>query len=579
MKLGYLYLEDYKNLKRVKVNFSNSNTTVLLGTNGSGKSNVIEALSKVFEDRFVNLLGDAPDQYENFEYICEYFVDGDVETACCEFLNKQVDSSGDLIAFSESKFSENQKFPHQIICLYSGEESRLWDKYYSALYKKYIECLKSNTLKQQQMLYVNHYHWAISMILLNIYKPDEYKKLGFPAISSVDFHFSNKEIKNYKENEVISLMKSLGYNKSGKVSFTHDILKNTFESQYVAQDIFNYLVLAVLPKEDKLIENIDIHLSGDFTFKELSEGEKKMITLSAIYELLVDNETLVLLDEPDTYVHEGKKQFIFDIVNKYANDGVCTVLTTHSPTLAKCFEPECIRMLESNEGRCSIQNGDLAANIKTLTNGEWNYIDHTIFLDKNRPLLLVEGSGDVEYIRKAINLFAREEEKYIKLLNVDMLHAGGASNMKWFIDEIRKCLPVDKQVIVIFDRDSAGGDGLNSIIKKTSKSKKGQQLEDHNTYQKEQFICFKLPRTPEYLNSEFVIEDYFSKSYKKDLAQAFLDNVDGTFNNLPNDLKKAVKERLSKDIEKYDVSSMAGFRILLDKLISIIDGTETIVQA
>ena len=55
--------------------------------------------------------------------------------------------------------------------------------------------------------------------------------------------------------------------------------------------------------------------------------------------------------------------------------------------------------------------------------------------------------------------------------------------------------------------------------------------------------------------------------------------MDGTFNNLPNDLKKSVKEKLSKDINSYDVSSMQGFKVLLDKLLEIINGTETIVSA
>ena len=49
MRLKKLYIEEYKNLERVTINFKHNNgTTVLIGNNGSGKSNVLEAISAIF---------------------------------------------------------------------------------------------------------------------------------------------------------------------------------------------------------------------------------------------------------------------------------------------------------------------------------------------------------------------------------------------------------------------------------------------------------------------------------------------------------------------------------------------------
>lgn len=45
MKLDYIYLDSYKNLKDFEVTFNEgSSVNALIGNNGSGKSNVLEAL-------------------------------------------------------------------------------------------------------------------------------------------------------------------------------------------------------------------------------------------------------------------------------------------------------------------------------------------------------------------------------------------------------------------------------------------------------------------------------------------------------------------------------------------------------
>ena len=46
MKINYIYIDGYKNLNKLEVSFDNNSTVnALIGNNGSGKSNVIEALT------------------------------------------------------------------------------------------------------------------------------------------------------------------------------------------------------------------------------------------------------------------------------------------------------------------------------------------------------------------------------------------------------------------------------------------------------------------------------------------------------------------------------------------------------
>lgn len=53
MKLKSVYIEKYKNLSPLTIDFELGNgLTMLVGNNGSGKSNVLEAISGIFHDLF-----------------------------------------------------------------------------------------------------------------------------------------------------------------------------------------------------------------------------------------------------------------------------------------------------------------------------------------------------------------------------------------------------------------------------------------------------------------------------------------------------------------------------------------------
>lgn len=248
------------------------------------------------------------------------------------------------------------------------------------------------------------------------------------------------------------------------------------------------------------------------------------------------------------------------------------VISSHSPTLTKLFDYNHVILLEKANNSCKIRYGNVAETISALTEGEWSYIDHTIFFDKTRPLILVEGEGDVKYIRKSIDLLSEKSVNYNLLKNIDIIHSGGAANMKHMIEELIPCLPENKKVIVIFDRDDEGGNGLKSVIGK------GKDKKDNKTYHQGQFYYFKLSKTNGYSFDIFVIEDYFSLMLKKSIAQEKLDNLGGHFNGFPKDLKQQIKEQLLNDIETYDAEIMKGFRVLLDKICRIINDEESVEE-
>ncbi len=51
MRLHWLWIDEYKNLKDVTIDFDQGEwITVVIGWNGTGKSNVLEALATLFRD-------------------------------------------------------------------------------------------------------------------------------------------------------------------------------------------------------------------------------------------------------------------------------------------------------------------------------------------------------------------------------------------------------------------------------------------------------------------------------------------------------------------------------------------------
>lgn len=596
MKLLSLKVWEYKNFDEVDINFSKSEgKTLVVGTNGSGKSNLLEILSAIFSACYRKEKNVTPDFRFELKYSIEQMRAGSTSgnlsysypviiklrnaDGIISMETQNVDGSWNIV--NETEFEG--LLPEHVVAVYSGEEKRLWEEYYFSSYddynKQYMEGKMS--YQPQRMLYLNNYYWNLIASILAIHDIIEYREflknsVGLNEVCKLHCKFDVAKMRTNRNVMAKQILQIINPDQKESIELAlHDYDRLKEVCGYESDIFYNMLVLT-LYKDYKIITELIANCTNGIEIKDLSEGEKKLLLIYGAINIIA-GENLYLLDEPDAHLHEGRKREIFDLIQTV--EGSHFVITSHSPTLTELFDSEKVVMLSSDGGKTNVTYGDIANTISILTDGKWNYIDHTIFLDKSRPLLLLEGNGDVQYISKAIQILSDEDEKYKVLFDVDMLHSGGASNMKWFVDEIQKCLPTDKQVIVLFDRDSAGGEGLNAVIRKNKNSKKGLHLEDHNTYQKGQFICLKLPRTPEYLNSEFVIEDYFDKSYKKNLAQTFLDNVDGTFNNLPNDLKKSVKEKLSKDINSYDVSSMQGFKVLLDKLLEIINGTETIVSA
>ena len=135
MKLLQLKVQGYKNLCDVLIDFDRTNAkTLVVGTNGSGKSNMIEVLSAIFSAMY----NKDEDVSPSFKFELTYLLD--------ERTIVLIDNTDGLIKLSyrDASMEAGYKFvdrmdydkflPDHVIAVYSGEEKRLWETYYFKSY-------------------------------------------------------------------------------------------------------------------------------------------------------------------------------------------------------------------------------------------------------------------------------------------------------------------------------------------------------------------------------------------------------------------------------------------------------------
>lgn len=322
----------------------------------------------------------------------------------------------------------------------------------------------------------------------------------------------------------------------------------------------NFWVYDVNPE----IANIDyLILDDDITVEQLSEGEKKLILVKTVLEILSDEKTLVLMDEPDAHLHEGRKPALCNMMREYPNRQI--VIATHSPIMAQIANEKELLMLELENGKSTILTDEKIEKIKKLSGTSWDVIGQGMMLRSSRPLVVFEGKTDVMYVKRALEMLKSRVTDYASL-NVDFLNANGAGNVKSFIDNLKAFVPDSKKIVVFFDRDNAGKDGVQAI---TGISKNDGRVAHYQDIVQDNITTSFIPYKDGVTEGDFLIEDYFSWD---DTIKAIVEDVipdrKHPIKMLPN-LPDKIKKELEKRINKFEADEFNGFIPLLDKIVEL----------
>lgn len=554
MRLRLLYIEDYKNIKKQTFDFSNNTSYIsLIGLNGSGKSNLLEAIGLIFNGLFNK-------KKIPFDYTIVYEHDGK------EYTRKKSQAS------INGKRARNSDmfYPSSVIACYSGEDLRLWHMAFEDYYMHYFKKAIDNQTSTPELIYISKYCWNIALITLMSSKDAKVKtfletNFGVTDLEKVVVSFEFAEANNFKDHQAlkwINRIKDECLDKKGtatlKSFLSYDV--PLLPNQTKESTIFHYLYLLSQPKKnpekgntiDKYITKIRIENNGIPSFN-FSEGHKKLILLECITKVLGDKNSLLLLDEPDAHVHIALKKEILSCINEFEGQ---VLLTTHSPMFVNQMTDKNIYPMV--DGKVLPQaKREL---IQKITNNEINYIDGACIVS-SKYVLVTEGPDDIYHIKAAISAFSSKDDKFKELDKLSFIYMGGAKGGNNYYDEILKSLyDTMTKIVFAFDYDEEGREGAKMVQRLIdSGNNKLQYVFYHKTY--------PVPAP----DVDFYLEDFFERTAYGDVQ---LPN----FNGVPSfaELKKAstwansIKKRIQKHKSENTLSQndYNGFEGFLEQLIT-----------
>ncbi|BBM56421.1 hypothetical protein JMUB4039_0388 [Leptotrichia trevisanii] len=311
MKIKNLHIKEFKGLRDISINFEKNDELldllVLAGSNGSGKTRVLESILKYFQDYL--------DYKQNNIEVGIFYEEK--EKNC---------------------ISNVQNF-------FYGLKNFSYHEVNNPLYEIHIE-IKNKLDILPKIIYVPTEINFQKMNVASTTLVQEYKFINIVNTNLI------KDIPSYIATKMISAMLK---NKNEKVG---DVQKKVFNE---INEIFENLSIDV-KVEDISQDGRNITLftnsSGDeFDINELSSGEKQLFLRTLAIKMLNPENSIILIDEPELSLHPKWQQRIVDVYKKIGKNNQI-IIATHSPHILGSVKKENIMLLDKDdEGKIVVRTG------------------------------------------------------------------------------------------------------------------------------------------------------------------------------------------------------------------------------
>lgn len=496
MRLKYVFIEEYKNLKEFEITFDGSSfIDVFVGKNGSGKSNFFEALIKIFHHLHDN-------EDTKFDYEIVYEVDGkDIKVEWKWEEQKKFVNDKEQKSFPKTLLLDN------VIVYYSGHNKQVSNliKQYEASFSKKIKganledsrffigvgseyknilltllLIQDSTNKASNHLKTKMKIKAINpnfnLILQKpIFADSRLKTLGFESIDN----FEEKSHYWGADGITFDLLKQL--EKCIKGSFSHGDIYDRKEDEYnlpIDIDLFQkeFEALSMIEKFrmfDNLktldmIKGISIGLELEdgthIGIEEFSDGQFQAIYIYAVTEIFKELNCLTLLDEPDAFLHpEWQFKFleqVFDIADSQNSKNhilmsshSASTITKTNESIISLFEFDGSKIVTTKANKSDVIKS-LSAGLISFTEGEASLNIQNILKNTTGAVLFTEGITDEMILETAWEkLYPSEKRKFDIQQAFDRIFLRNLFSR----DEIQKNFP-NRNMFALFDFDEAFDD-------------------------------------------------------------------------------------------------------------------------
>ncbi|MFK5975109.1 MAG: AAA family ATPase [Sulfurovum sp.] len=395
MKIKELWIEDYKLLKDFNINLDEQ-LIVLIGQNGSGKSTLLEFVAKRFYDlyeHFVLTKGERPEFDFKLRYEIKYnknryeiYITANKKTK--EYYEIKIKRNNE----KSKKYSRMQvtkefnngyknMLPQNVVMYYSGISETLENKFKSFQRENFINPSIKNSKKIEQPFFyflpenfstiligLLSYQYRVPKILKDQFNIDGFKEI---ILTLKEPHWKTDTIENMwgvKGDLAMFLVRIKNAIGDNQIEITDKNIIFTIPSQEKLtliwefygeeKSIFEYLTTL---QADDLIENIEITINKDgksISHNDLSEGEKQLLTILGLKELLATENTLFLLDEPDTYLHpKWQRDFVQKVlVQKDTLDSKTSfIVSSHSANILSGIRKKQLRIMKKEDNKAILR--------------------------------------------------------------------------------------------------------------------------------------------------------------------------------------------------------------------------------
>lgn len=509
MRLTSVYIGQYKNLVDFTLSFDgNSFIDVFAGKNGTGKSNLFEALLEIFRhideyDRDKDDLG--------FSYRLVYEIGGMPSTIEWswgeiddkELLKKPKDRALKINGEVRKTIGKTP-LPDNVLIYYSGHNDTVADlvEQYEDTFRKRIRRADFDEARYFIGIGPEYKELLLSVLLM---QPDAsrarqfiFQKLGIEMVGTElrlvlerptyatdpRFNIEDLEADRYWKPEGItktfldrlhgcvstaagSPVRAEGYFASeNRYILYFDIAKiqkefNELSSQELFRQFDNLKTLGMLKEI-----NIPLRLAGgmDDTIGHFSDGQFQSVYIYSIVELFKDRNCITLLDEPDCFLHpQWQFEFltqVFEITDSAGTNNHVLMSSHSAATLCSLDEQQITLFKIENSAVSWIKRSkkeiihELSDSFIQYSEDESKLLIDNVVRSSQRPILFVEGPSDVSILNTAYKKLYPGED--ISILIQDAFDRGFL-RVLLARPELFATYP-DKRFFALFDFDDAYND-------------------------------------------------------------------------------------------------------------------------
>lgn len=467
MRLKSLYISQYKNLREFSLSFDdNSFIDVFVGKNGSGKSNLFEALLEIF--RHLDQLGHADNDIA-FDYR----------------LNYEIDSKAIEIEWKDGKLRINQEedrktlgqtpFPENILIYYSGHNTTVSD-----LVARYEEAFRrrikgANLEDSRRFVGIGPEYKALLLAVLLVQLEGTSARTFICQKLGIDKFGITKPGTDVLTEPVLRIELQRPEYAQGKKDFDIELNDETdryWKAEGITKDFLDALSNCVWGNADNLtvpegylsrldryvlylsINKLQQTFSGKLqelfrqfdnlktlsmladisvplrltsgtegNISHFSDGQFQSVYIYSIIELFKDRNCLTLLDEPDAFLHpEWQFEFlqqVFEITDTEAKHNH-VLMSSHSAVTLIPHEKKKIKFFDLKDNKASCYELPKTIAIKKLSADLIKYSEQEQLLSiinavqiEKKPVLFTEGSTDPIILKEAWYKLYEEDMPFI----------------------------------------------------------------------------------------------------------------------------------------------------------------------